>query len=60
MAALTINEYYGCSTCKSASTIYGQGCKHGLLFPVVLIMSNRRNCPNYEFDKHKVEQQIKK
>lgn len=48
MAALNINTYYDCSTCEAADK-YGNGCKHGLLFTVLLAMANKRNCPNYRF-----------
>ena len=48
MSAFNINEYYGCSTCEAADK-YGNGCKHGLLFPVLLMMGNQRECPNYKY-----------
>lgn len=44
MAALNINEYYGCFSCEAAD-------EHGLLFPVLLAMGNKRSCPNYKFKK---------
>ena len=47
MAALNINTYFGCETCKTANE-YGNGCKHGLLFPVLLIMAGKMKCPNYK------------
>lgn len=58
MAALDINEYYGCKTCESASDNYGRGCKQGLIYPVMLIIANARKCPSYKFDKQKAEQQL--
>lgn len=48
MGAFNINEYYGCLTCESADE-HGNGCKNGLLFPVFLVMSNRRSYPKYKF-----------
>lgn len=48
MGAFNINLYYGCETCEAADE-YGRGCKHGLLFPVLLVMANKRRCPNYKF-----------
>lgn len=48
MSAFNINEYYGCRTCEAADK-YGNGCKYDLLFPVLLIMGNQRQCPNYKF-----------
>lgn len=40
MAALNINEYYGCFSCEAADE-HGNGCRHGLLFPVLLAMETR-------------------
>lgn len=49
MAALNINEYYGCFSCEAADE-YENGCRHGgLLFPVLLAIGNKRSCPNYKF-----------
>lgn len=48
MAALNINEYYGCFSCEAADE-YGNGCRYGLMFPVLLAMNNKRSCPNYKF-----------
>ena len=48
MSAFNINEYYGCSTCEAADK-YGNGCKYGMLFPVLLAMGNHRQCPNYRY-----------
>lgn len=28
---------------------YGNGCKQGLLLPLVLMMSGRKQCPKYNF-----------
>lgn len=50
MTALNINEYYGCFSCEAADE-KGNGCKYGLLFPVLLVISSKRNCPNYKFLK---------
>lgn len=48
MGAFNINTYYGCASCEVADK-YGNGCKHGLMFPVLLIMANAKECPNYKF-----------
>lgn len=48
MAALNINTYYNCETCEAADK-YGRGCRHGLLFPLLLIMTKANDCPNYKF-----------
>lgn len=50
MAALNINEYYGCFSCEAADE-RGNGCRHCLLFPVLLEMGNKRSCPNYKFEE---------
>ena len=48
MGVLNINEYYGCKTCEAADK-HGNGCKYGLLFPVLLAMGNQRECSNYRY-----------
>lgn len=48
MVALNINTYYGCSSCEAADE-HGNGCKYGLMFPVLLAMTNASKCPNYKF-----------
>lgn len=48
MAALNINTRYNCETCEAADK-YGRGCKHGLMFPILLAMIKAYNCPNYKF-----------
>ena len=58
--AVSIQDMYRCDQCKSASNEYGHICKHGALFPVLLIMDNQMECPKYEFDPDKVKLQIKK
>jgi hypothetical protein len=58
-STMNIQDKYRCYKCKSAADIYGRSCKHGLLFPVLLFMSNMDKCPNYEFDVRKVEESIK-
>lgn len=60
MVVYSIKDIYRCDHCKSSSDEYGRMCKHGALFPVILVMDNRRVCPNYEFDPDKVKLQIKK
>ena len=29
---------------------YGNGCKQGLLYPIVLTMSGHKQCPDYKFE----------
>lgn len=53
MAALNINAYYDCETCEAADK-HGNGCKRGLLFPVLLIMTGKTNCPNYKFKNKEI------
>ncbi len=48
MAALNINTRYNCETCEAADK-YGSGCKHGLMFPVLLAIAEANECPNYKF-----------
>lgn len=54
-----INEEINCVDCTYAN-VYGTGCKHGLLFPVMVKMGilegKLKSCPNF---KMKTEQQIK-
>jgi hypothetical protein len=47
-------------SCKAASDELGRGCKHGMLFPLMLIMGNFTECMNYEFDAEKVKLQLKR
>ena len=58
MSTACIQDIYRCDTCKSASDEYGRGCKHGDLFPLLLVMGNFQKCDNYEFDPEKVKLQI--
>lgn len=46
--AFNINTFYGCQSCANADK-YGNGCKVGLLFPVMLIMAGMTKCDNYKF-----------
>lgn len=55
MGIACVQDIYKCDTCKSASDEHGRGCKHGDLFPLYLIMTNSRQCENYEFDAEKVK-----
>lgn len=55
MGVACAQDIYRCDTCKSASDEYGRNCKHGDLFPLLLIMGNFRHCENYEFDPQKAE-----
>lgn len=54
-ATLNINWYIGCEDCTFADE-YGRDCKHGALFPVLLLMANKRECPNFQ---RKTTEQIK-
>ena len=58
-ALVNIQSYYGCERCKSASDIYGRSCNHGDFFPLLLIMGNRLECTNFEFDVEKVREMVK-
>lgn len=55
MAAYNVNGR--CEDCKFADA-YGRNCKHGLLYPVLVLMTygDVYNCPNYE---KKTAEQIK-
>ena len=55
MGVACVQDIYGCDTCKSASDEYGRGCKHGMLFPLLLLMANSKKCENYGLDINKVE-----
>lgn len=55
MGVACAQDIYRCNTCKSASDEYGRGCKHGMLFPLLLVMGNFDKCMNYEFDVEKVK-----
>lgn len=48
MAAFNINTYYGCETCEAADK-YGNGCKYGIMFPVMLTIAQANKCYNYKF-----------
>ena len=54
MAARDVNIMFRCEDCTFADE-YGRGCKHGLLFPVLLLMAGHDRCPNY---KDKTREQI--
>lgn len=60
MAIVTVQDIYRCDSCKAASDEFGRGCKHGMLFPLMLIMGNFTECMNYEFDAEKVKPQLKR
>ncbi len=47
MAACDISILLNCENCKFADE-FGRDCKHGLLFPVMLVMANKTDCPNFE------------
>lgn len=42
MSVSCVQDIYKCDTCKSASDEFGRECKHGLLFPLLLLMDNVR------------------
>ena len=44
----------GCEDCRFANE-HGQGCKYGLLFPVLALMAGYERCPNF---KGKTREQI--
>ena len=54
-ATLNINLHMGCEDCTFADA-HGRDCKHGALFPVLLLMANKRECPNFQ---RKTAEQIK-
>lgn len=56
MSALILQLFYQCERCKAAADIHGRGCRHGLLFPVLLMMAGKTKCPNYEYDADKLEE----
>lgn len=60
MSIACVQDIYRCDTCKSASDEYGRGCKHGMLFPLLLVMTESSQCENYEFDPEKVKLQLKR
>lgn len=35
-----------------------RSCKHGMLFPVGLLMANMSECPNFELDIEKVKESL--
>lgn len=45
MGIICVQDIYKCDTCKSADE-YGRNCKHGMLFPLLLVMANSRQCEN--------------
>ena len=50
MKTACVQDIYQCDTCKSASDENGRNCRHGMLFPLLLLMGNFKKCMNYEFD----------
>lgn len=59
-ATVCIQDKYLCYKCKSARDIYGRSCKHGMLFPVFLLMANMGECPNFELDIDKLNESLKR
>lgn len=53
--ASNVNILFGCEDCRYADR-YGRDCKHGMLFPILLLMSKAQDCPNFE---RKTTEQIK-
>ena len=53
MSVTCIQDIYHCDTCKSALDEHGRNCRHGMLFPLLLLMGNFKKCMNYEFDTEK-------
>ena len=60
MSVACIQDIYKCDTCKSALDEHGRSCRHGMLFPLLLLMGNFKRCMNYEFDAEKVKLQLQK
>lgn len=60
MGVRGVQDIFKCDTCKSASDEYGRNCKHGMLFPLLLLMSEQTKCVNYEFDPEKVKLQLQR
>lgn len=58
MSVACVQDIYKCDTCKSASDEHGRNCRHGMLFPLLLLMGNCKKCMNYEFDAEKVKLQL--
>lgn len=58
-ASVNIQQNFRCTDCKSAADIYGRCCKHGDMFPLLLLISGKETCPNFELDTDKVKQQLK-
>lgn len=53
MRALDINGLYDCKRCRHAEDIHGRGCGIDPMFPVLLAMGGKLECPNHEFDEGK-------
>ena len=60
MKTACVQDIYQCDTCKSASDENGRNCRHGMLFPLLLLMGNFKKCMNYEFDAEKVKLQLQR
>ena len=60
MSVTCIQDIYHCDTCKSALDEHGRNCRHGMLFPLLLLMRNFKKCMNYEFDAEKVKLQLQR
>lgn len=53
--ACDVNILFGCEDCAHADK-FGRDCKHGMMFPILLLMTNTQDCPNF---KSKTTEQIK-
>lgn len=57
---VNIQEKFRCTECKAASDIFGRNCKHDAMFPLLLLMAGMNDCPNFELDVNKIEEQLKR
>lgn len=39
-------------------TMYGRGCKCGLMFPILLLLNGMTSCPNFEKDIEKINKSM--
>ena len=58
-ATVNVNWYIGCEDCRFADE-HGRGCEHGLMFPVLLLVAGKRDCPNFKCKtREQIEEQLK-
>ena len=55
MKITCIQDIYKCDTCKSALDEHGRNCRHGILFPLLLLMGNFKKCMNYDAEKMELQ-----